>query len=250
MRTKITFGERRAHVYWWICPSSHKEKHEAAGSWSVQKCVLSSDIRSNDSFFLQPFFVNLRGHLSAPSFPFRGARNGAPSRSAPSKVRHSSREVELMDLFVNCVSNAHDLGPFAVLFSTTAAAPRIYPSTADKLLPGSRFEMRQMFATSPVVVFNLSRRGGDGDGGKMLLLSAWNTAMHESNATCTVQQQSHPMINLPRSERIGPWWKSSIFFFWRSRIYQNKPQTSLWEGAIARRWCKYGLGGCFRFSVV
>ena len=52
---------------------------------------------------------------------------------------------------MNCVSNAHDLGPFAVLSSTTAAAPRIYSSTADKLLPGSRFDMRQMFATSPVV---------------------------------------------------------------------------------------------------
>ena len=97
---------------------------------------------------------------------------------------------------MNCVSNAHDLGPFAVLFSTTAAARRIYPSTADKLLPGSRFDMRQVFATSPVVVFNLSRRSDDGDGGKMLLLSAWNTAMHESNATCTVQQRSQPMINL------------------------------------------------------
>ena len=94
------------------------------------------------------------------------------------------------------MSNAHDLGPFAVLFSTTAAAPRIYSSTADKLQPGSRFDMRQMFATSPVVVFNLSRRGDDGDGGNMLLLSSWNTAMHESNATCTVQQRSHPMINL------------------------------------------------------
>ena len=30
----------------------------------------------------------------------------------------------------------------------------------------------------------------------MLLLSARNTAMHESNATCAVQQRSHPMINL------------------------------------------------------
>ena len=101
-----------------------------------------------------------------------------------------------MDLFVNCVSNAHDLGPFAVLFSTTAAAPRIYSSAADKLLPGSRFNMRQVFTTSPVVVFNLSRRSDDGDGGNMPLLSAWNTAMHESNATCTVQQRSHPMISL------------------------------------------------------
>ena len=100
-----------------------------------------------------------------------------------------------MVLFVNCVSNAHDLGPFGVLFSTTAAAPRIFPP-AHKLLPGSRFDMRQVFATSPVVVFNLSRRGDDGDGGNMLLLSAWNTAMHESNATWTIQQRSHPMINL------------------------------------------------------
>ena len=52
------------------------------------------------------------------------------------------------------------------------------------------------------------------------------------------------------SKRIGHWLKSSIFFFWRSRIYQNKPRTGLWNSAIARRWCKYGLGGCFRFSVV
>ena len=111
-----------------------------------------------------------------------------------------------MDLFVNCVSNAHDLGPFAVLFSTTAAAPRIYSSAADKLLPGSRFNMRQVFTTSPVVVFNLARLGDDGDGVKMLLLSALNTAMHQSNATCTVQQQSHPMINLrpdPRTREIA-----------------------------------------------
>ena len=133
--------------------------------------------------------------------PFRGALNGAPSRSAPpSKAKHSSRDVELMDLFVNCVSNAHDLGPFAVLFSTTAAASRISPSTVDKLPPGSRFDMRQVFTTSPIVVFNLSRRSddgdGDGDGGNMLLLSALNTAMQKSIATCTVQQRSHPMINL------------------------------------------------------
>ena len=43
---------------------------------------------------------------------------------------------------------------------------------------------------------HLSRRGDDGEGGKILLLSHWNTAMHESNATCTVQQRSHPMINV------------------------------------------------------
>ena len=83
-----------------------------------------------------------------------------------------------MDLFLNSVSNAHDLGPFAVLFSTTAAALRIYSSTADKLLPRSRFDRRQVFTTSPDVVFNLSYRGDDGDSGKMLLLSALNTAMH------------------------------------------------------------------------
>ena len=112
---------------------------------------------------------------------------------------------------MNCESNAHDLGPFAVLFSTTAAAPRIYPSTADKLRPGSRFDRRQVFTTSPVVVFNLSRRG---DGGKMLLLSALNTAMHESNATCTVQQRSHPMINLrpdPKASVPGGNPQSSSF---------------------------------------
>ena len=97
---------------------------------------------------------------------------------------------------MNCVSNAHDLGPLAVLFSAIAAAPRIYSSTADKLVPGSRFDMRQMFATSPVVDFNLSRRSDDGDGANMLLLSAWKSAMHESNATWTIQQRSHPMINL------------------------------------------------------
>ena len=77
-----------------------------------------------------------------------------------------------MDLFVNCVSNVHDLGQFAVPFSTTAAAPRIHSSTADKLIPGSRFDLCQVFATSPVIVFNLSRRGDDGEGSKMLLLSA------------------------------------------------------------------------------
>ena len=43
------------------------------------------------------------------------------------------------------------------------------------------------------LVSNLSCRG---DGGKMLLLSAWNTTMQESNATATLQQRSHPMIIL------------------------------------------------------
>ena len=53
--------------------------------------------------------------------------------------------------------------------------------------------------TTLVVVSNLLRRGDGGDGGdgvKVLLLSAWKTAMHESIATCAVQQRSHPMINL------------------------------------------------------
>ena len=80
-----------------------------------------------------------------------------------------------------CVSNTHDLWPFAFLFSSTAAAPRIYSSTTDKLQPRNRVELLQVFATSPVVVSNLSRRGDGGDGGKR---SAWNTAKHESNATC------------------------------------------------------------------
>ena len=95
-----------------------------------------------------------------------------------------------------CVSNVHDLWPFAFLFSNTAAAPRIYSTTTDKLKPRNRVELLQVLATSPVVVSNLSRRGDGGDGGKILLLPAWNTAMHESNATCAVQQRSHPMINL------------------------------------------------------
>ena len=103
-----------------------------------------------------------------------------------------------MDLFVVCVSNTHDLWPFAFLFSSTAAAPRIYSSTTDKLQTRNRFELLQEFVTTLVVISNLLRRGdgGDGsDGGKMLLLSAWNAAMHESNATCAVQQRSHPKIN-------------------------------------------------------
>ena len=73
--------------------------------------------------------------------------------------------VHVVRLVFSHLSNAHDLGPFAVLFSATAAAPRIDPSTADKLLPGSRFDMRQVFATSPVVDLNLFRRGDDGDDG-------------------------------------------------------------------------------------
>ena len=134
-----------------------------------------------------------------------------------------------MDLFVNCVSNTQDLGPFAILFSTTAAAPRIYHSTADKVLPGSRLDMRQGFTTSPVVVFNYSRRNNDGDGGNILLLSALNTAMHESNATCTVQQRSHPMINLRLvSSVLSPSIEGRFikpFEHQRSRLEQNKPQS-------------------------
>ena len=131
-----------------------------------------------------------------------------------------------MDRFVYCVSNAQELGPFAVLFSTTAAAPRIYPSTADKLLPGNRFDMHQVLTISPVVAFNLSRRSDDGDGGKMLLLSALNTAMHESNATCTVQQRSHPMINLrpdPNASVRGGNPQSSSFeaLLWMVRLYRS-----------------------------
>ena len=140
------------------------------------------------------------------------------------------------------------LGPFAVLFSTTAAAPRIYPSTADKVQPPNRFELLQVFATSPVVVFNLSCRGDDG---KMLLLSVsleYSNARIQRYVCCSTTISSDDQPSL-RSERICPGWKSSIFFFWRSRIYQNKPRTSLREGAIARRWCKYGLGGCFWFLL-
>ena len=95
-----------------------------------------------------------------------------------------------------CVSNAHDLWPFAFLFSSTAAAPRIYCSTTVTLQPRNCFELLQVFATSPVAVFNLFCRGIGGDDGKRLLLAAWNTAMHESTATCAVQQRSHPIINL------------------------------------------------------
>ena len=48
----------------------------------------------------------------------------------------------------------------------------------------------------------------------MLLLSAWNTAMHESIATCTVQQRSHPMINFrsdPNASVPGGNLQSSSF---------------------------------------
>ena len=88
------------------------------------------------------------------------------------------------------MSNAHDLWPFAFLFSSTAAAPRIYSSTTDKLQPRNRVKPLQDVATTPVFVSNLLRRGDGGDGGgggKLLLLSAWNTAMHKSNVTCAVQ---------------------------------------------------------------
>ena len=87
-----------------------------------------------------------------------------------------------------CVSNSHDLWPFAFLFSSAAAAPRIYSSTTDKLQSPNRVELLQVLSTSPVVVSNFLRRGDGGNGGKMLLMSAWNTAMHESIATCAVQQ--------------------------------------------------------------
>ena len=66
----------------------------------------------------------------------------------------------------------------------------MYSSTTNKLLPGNRFDPLQVFATSSVVVSNLSRRGDDGV--KMLLLSA----MHESSAMCTVPQRAPPKIDL------------------------------------------------------
>ena len=59
------------------------------------------------------FFFNLSGYFLLRLSSFGGAREGAPSRPAPSKVKHSSREIELMNLFVSCVFNAHYLGPFA-----------------------------------------------------------------------------------------------------------------------------------------
>ena len=51
------------------------------------------------------------------------------------------------------------------LFSNTAAAPRTYSSTTDKLQPRNRFELLQEFATSPVVVSNHSHCGDGGDRG-------------------------------------------------------------------------------------
>ena len=156
-----------------------------------------------------------------------------------------------MDLFVHCVSNAHDLGPFAVLFSTIAAAPRIFPSTADKLLPGSRFDMRQVFATSPVVVFNLSRRGDDGDGGNMLLLSAWKTAMRESNATCTVQQRSHRMINLrPDPNASVPGGNRQSSSFEEAAYIKTTPEGAYWKAQSRGGDANTVLEVVFRCSVV
>ena len=135
-----------------------------------------------------------------------------------------------MDLFVVCVSNAHDLWPFAFLFSSTAAAPRIYSSTTDKLQPRDRFELLHVFVPSPVVVFNLSRRGDGSDGGKMLLLSAWNTVMHGSNATCAVQQGSHPMINLrsdPNASVPGGDPQSSSFE--EAAYIKTNPERAYWK---------------------
>ena len=98
---------------------------------SIRTCIYAYDCRC---YIFVPYpFRRLHSH----SFPhstnvfrfssfllrfssFGGARKGAPSRFATSKVKHSSREVGLTELFVNCVSNTHDLGPFVVLFSTTA----------------------------------------------------------------------------------------------------------------------------------
>ena len=136
--------------------------------------------------------------------------------------------------------------PFAFLFSSTAAAPRIYSSTTDKLQSRNCFELLQVFATSAVVVSNVSNHsrcddGSDGgDSRKMMLLSAWNTAMHESNATCAVQQRSHPMINIrsdPNASVRGGNPQSSILLLSKNPhiLYLNKPRTSLWEGPIARR---------------
>ena len=101
------------------------------------------------------------------------------------------------------------LRPKAGAFKGTGV-PRRCPAKVHSNCGG----MRQMFATSPVVVFILSRRDHDGDGGNILLLSAWNTAMHEYNATCTVQQRSHPMINLrpdPNASVPGGNTQSSSF---------------------------------------
>ena len=131
-------------------------------------------------------------------------------------IRDASANISDMstDLFVVSVINVHDLWPFAFLLSSTVAAPRIYSSTTDKLQPRKRFDLRQVFATSRVVVSILSRRGDGGDGGKILLLSAWNIAMHECNATHAVQQRYHPMIDLrsePNASVLGGNSRSSSF---------------------------------------
>ena len=135
-----------------------------------------------------------------------------------------------MDLLANCVSNVHDLGPFAFLFSSTAAVPRIFSTLADKLLPDNGFDLLQVFATSAFVIFNLSRRSHDGDGCKSTLLSVWNTAMHESNAMCIVRQRTHPMIDRhtdpnPSVPRGNP--QSSSFE--EVAYIKTKPERTHWK---------------------
>ena len=158
--------------------------------------------------------------------PFGGARKGAPSRPTPSKLNHSSRDVEHMDFFANCVFSPHILGPLAFLFSTTAA-PGIWSSTADKLQPDNRFGLLQVFAIAAFVCSILPLRGNDRDGGKAPILSAGNTAMHESSATCAAQQRSHPMINLrPHQNATVPGRNSQSFSFEEAAYITTNPERA------------------------
>ena len=70
--------------------------------------------------------------------------------------------------------------------STPPRQTRYNPPIASNCFRCSR-HLRSSFSIFPVAATT---------GKCCYFQSAWNTAMHESNATCAVQRRSHPMINL------------------------------------------------------
>ena len=69
-------------------------------------------------------------------------------------------------------------------------------STADKLLPGNCCDLLQVFAKSPIVVSNLSRRGASGDGSETEIL--YSNARIQRYVYSSTEISSDPMI-YPRS---------------------------------------------------
>ena len=136
------------------------------------------------------------GHLSLTFSLFRGRTEGRPiPLSAEQSQPFFGRSRAHGPLCELCVQRAR---------SRAICRSFLYYSFCYANIPlygrqgTTRQSLRYALGVSDIsgIRFHSFRRGDFGDGGKMLFLSAWNTVMHESNATCTFQQRSHPMINL------------------------------------------------------